>query len=177
MVGFTKVPSLDCCGTLTATAHVPEFAVLSISTVDAPAGHASVSVALPKTGTCASLNRPVPLGFVDEAVAAIVESECPGSAFGDWQLVESVAGAQPTSWVYFISDEDGYIKIGVTNSIESRVAQLQTSSRQELRLIAKVPGDFTTESELHQRFAHARVRGEWFRPAPDLCDFIKEVAQ
>jgi hypothetical protein len=31
------------------------------------------------------------------------------------------------------------------------------------------------EQELHQRFAHLRIRGEWFRPASDLMAFINSL--
>jgi hypothetical protein len=31
------------------------------------------------------------------------------------------------------------------------------------------------EAELHQRFRHLHVRGEWFRPGPDLLAFIGQV--
>ena len=31
------------------------------------------------------------------------------------------------------------------------------------------------ESAIHHRFRHARVRGEWFRPVPELLSYIDEV--
>ena len=32
------------------------------------------------------------------------------------------------------------------------------------------------EAELHQRFNALRIRGEWFRPEPELLSFIEERA-
>ena len=37
--------------------------------------------------------------------------------------------------------------------------------------------DFKSGSikEFHKRFAHLRQHGEWFTPAPELLEFIKEL--
>lgn len=34
---------------------------------------------------------------------------------------------------------------------------------------------YQTEREMHQRFANARIRGEWFRPVPELLAYIAEI--
>jgi len=41
-------------------------------------------------------------------------------------------------------------------------------------LLGCVTADCWSEVRLHARFRHLRMRGEWFRPAPELHDFIKE---
>ena len=45
-----------------------------------------------------------------------------------------------------------------------------------LRVIAKMVGHYrATERCLHIRFDHLREHGEWFRPEPDLLDFIAAI--
>ena len=71
--------------------------------------------------------------------------------------------------VYFIQNvETRRIKVGfTTSSVNLRVAQLQTGSDSELRLLGVVTADAsrgTTESQLHLAFAEWQYRGEWFTP-------------
>lgn len=73
--------------------------------------------------------------------------------------------------VYFIGeDESGCspIKIGATKNIEVRKRDLQTGNPQELRLLGWIDAanSFQLERHLHQQFAAARVRGEWFSIEP-----------
>lgn len=83
--------------------------------------------------------------------------------------------ATKTGWIYFIRDEAGYIKIGYATNVSYRMNALQTASRQKLTLLARVPGSTLDEKALHRRFRAARVRGEWFRPTPELRAYISEV--
>jgi hypothetical protein len=78
------------------------------------------------------------------------------------------------SSVYYVRmvNADGFIKIGVATSPESRLANMQVGSPYELELMHSEPGDETLEAQLHARFQHLHVRGEWFRPDPDLVNFI-----
>jgi hypothetical protein len=69
--------------------------------------------------------------------------------------------------VYFIQNiETRRIKVGfTTSSVNARVAQLQTGSDSELRLLGVVTADAsrgTTEGQLHLAFAEWQYRGEWF---------------
>jgi predicted GIY-YIG superfamily endonuclease len=73
------------------------------------------------------------------------------------------------TYVYFIQQGSGSIKIGVSDDPETRCATLQTATSRYLRIIAKFPFKsrseaFSVEKELHQRFEKYRSRGEWFRP-------------
>jgi Meiotically up-regulated gene 113 len=58
--------------------------------------------------------------------------------------------------------------------VAGRVRSLQTGASAELTVLAVLPGA-DREAELHQRFRHLHVRGEWFRPGPDLLAFVEEV--
>jgi hypothetical protein len=83
----------------------------------------------------------------------------------------SIPGGQPV--IYFLQDSAScLVKIGFALDVQSRVATLQTASPARLVLLACMDGDRHTEARLHQRFASARVRGEWFRPVPTLLSFL-----
>lgn len=79
-------------------------------------------------------------------------------------------------FVYFISDEDGFIKIGRALRPRQRLSDFQIANRQKLVLLATIPGGQAKESEMHRRFAASRHRGEWFTPTSDLVAFITEVS-
>ena len=77
-------------------------------------------------------------------------------------------------WTYFVQPVDGGpIKIGYTRqSPKARLRAIQIGSPVLLEVVGMVIGD--REVELHQRFAYARMHGEWFRPVPELVGFILE---
>jgi hypothetical protein len=71
---------------------------------------------------------------------------------------------------------DGPIKLGVARRPEQRLRDLQTANASELRLVATWPAPRWEEADLHEMFAHARIRGEWFRPEPDLLEYVLREA-
>lgn len=122
--------------------------------------------------------RPIRAEFVWRQVDALLTHDTNlTSADLTWSTYQraAVAPACPGS-VYFIADEDGYIKIGHARNVLSRLASLQTASRQNLRLVATTSGSQADERALHARFASDRVRGEWFRPSPALLLYIDKSA-
>lgn len=74
-------------------------------------------------------------------------------------------GQQKEGWVYFITAENGLTKIGRTANINKRLSQLRTASPCRLRLFLVVYSENQCglEKSLHLRFAHCRVRYEWFK--------------
>lgn len=82
----------------------------------------------------------------------------------------------PITTVYFIQGGD-HIKIGITNGpVAKRLKALSTAHHQELVLLAtQEDASGKLEIELHERFAHLRVRGEWFRAEPDLLAYIEAI--
>lgn len=77
--------------------------------------------------------------------------------------------------VYFAQHETGgFIKIGVSTHVPSRIAGLNAMSHDpRYRLLAVIPGGGTFyEHIFHDEFAHLREHSEWFRPEQDLLDFI-----
>jgi hypothetical protein len=71
--------------------------------------------------------------------------------------------------VYFIEAVGtDMVKIGYTCNTKDRLKKLQTASPHELRLVASCKASFLEEQRLHSRFAHCRVRGEWFERVPEI---------
>lgn len=83
-----------------------------------------------------------------------------------------VGSAPPLPWlIYFISSGDA-VKIGISQDVARRLESLQCGSPVELTLLGTRPGGEVEERALHQKFAHLRIRGEWFRLERDLLEFI-----
>jgi hypothetical protein len=78
--------------------------------------------------------------------------------------------------IYFIqAGKNGPIKIGKTdNEIENRIRQLQIGCPYELKLLWLYKDDDYSEAEIHETFAHERIRGEWFHPTKKLLEFIND---
>ena len=89
-------------------------------------------------------------------------------------------GTEPKrqNFIYFVTAEcpDFPIKIGITNNRFCRFASLQTGLPYDLRVMGFLPAkDQTSETVLHRKFAHLRLRGEWFTRTPELLEFIERL--
>lgn len=81
-------------------------------------------------------------------------------------------------WTYFIQAENGGpIKIGYTSkdNPEDRLRDLQTGNPNQLRLVAAIPSNI--ERDLHRKFSHIRIKGEWFESTDELLSFIDSLQQ
>lgn len=77
--------------------------------------------------------------------------------------------------VYFIKDEHGWVKIGVSDKPKKRLLALQTSHADKLTIIRMIEvdgDDYQTEEWLHRRFIDRRIRGEWFHHDPEMLTII-----
>jgi hypothetical protein len=78
--------------------------------------------------------------------------------------------------VYFVeAGAGGPIKIGWTQDIDRRIAELQTANAHKLTLLGMVPGTMETEASLHARFSHLRLEAEWFKNSEEIHDFLREA--
>ena len=149
--------------------------VVTITRIEAE--HCTVSCVAGSWGT--SFNKPVPNDFVARVASRIMAGAINADALS-WTNRPATAPS-PTrataGFVYFIADEDGYIKIGHASSVPSRIASLQTATRHHLRLIGFIPGTLADERALHAKFASSHVRGEWFAPTPALDSYLDGIAQ
>lgn len=50
--------------------------------------------------------------------------------------------------------------------------ELQVGNHEILTLLAAYPSTMEDEYKIHLRFEHLLIRGEWFRPEPELLQFI-----
>ena len=77
--------------------------------------------------------------------------------------------------VYFIQGcETQRIKIGISNNVGSRLKGIQSSEPLKLLAVIKQGGK-DLERRLHEKFEGLRVHGEWFRPDPQLLEYIGEL--
>lgn len=90
---------------------------------------------------------------------------------GAWRCVtKQEPAAAPLGGIYFAqAGDEGPIKIGWSQDVERRMASLQVGCWVHVRLVATLPGRRIDEVAMHQRFAAARIRGEWFHHAPVLA--------
>ncbi|RJO75464.1 MAG: hypothetical protein C4523_00085 [Myxococcales bacterium] len=83
--------------------------------------------------------------------------------------------ARRPEFVYFISDGEN-IKIGYSLWPHQRMQDLQVGHATALQMLGIMRVSSKDEEDrLHDRFLHLRVRGEWFRPGPDLLRFIARL--
>ena len=82
------------------------------------------------------------------------------------------------TWLYFLqAGFDGPIKIGLTHRVRRRRMALQVANATPLTLLVDVPGTAAEERRLHDRFGAARIRGEWFRPTPELLELVEALGE
>lgn len=84
--------------------------------------------------------------------------------------------------IYFIQHgDDGPVKIGMVNgrnvnSVGDRLASLQGSNPQKLRLLGYCQGGKREEILLHNKMRPFRVSGEWFELRSELVEVIKKLS-
>lgn len=86
-------------------------------------------------------------------------------------------GAHPPV-IYFLRDRPtGAIKIGVTSILKERVGTIARTLAVCPELLLVVAGDEDQERRLHCIFAEFRLRFEWYRPAPQILDFVESLRE
>ncbi len=89
----------------------------------------------------------------------------------DYQFYGSM---RAKGFVYLISGLQ-WTKIGISICPEERIIGISSSVPFEVKIIAIVPTDNMLEMEnmLHKKYAHKRVKGEWFLLSSQDIDEIK----
>lgn len=78
--------------------------------------------------------------------------------------------------IYFIQDSaTSRIKIGHAEDPWKRLSHIQCSTPSDVAIVALEPGGAQRETELHEQFAAARFRGEWFSPTAELNEYIRRL--
>jgi hypothetical protein len=92
------------------------------------------------------------------------------------RLLREHLGHERAGWLYFIVDDDAdCIKIGFSRNVAQRLKHAQIHCARRLRLLRKVRRAPAAEREWHARFAHLRVRGEWYRRTDGLLAAIRDA--
>jgi len=97
------------------------------------------------------------------------------------QKRDSATENRQYTMIYFLQETGGNIgiKIGYTASDAptGRQRACQTGNSNDLIVLATMPGTEADEDALHNRFAYAQLVREWFRPVPELIQFIIALAK
>jgi hypothetical protein len=114
----------------------------------------------------------VPKPYVFEETTKSMMDEAVSLAQAD----DRMRAASGTSKVYFVQEDGtGAIKIGTSKQLKKRVDELARQLPSKVKLLAMMDGCRETECVVHRRFHHVRIRGEWFRPVPELLAYIDRV--
>jgi len=75
------------------------------------------------------------------------------------------AAVEPYGFVYLVEGHRGEYKVGRTNLVDRRLAELGSKASVEYRLIHEIKTDDPggVEAYWHKRFSGERIRGEWFK--------------
>lgn len=82
----------------------------------------------------------------------------------------SRARLRPT-FIYFV-EQCGFIKIGFSDNWAKRISSIQNATPFRVRRLIVIKSIVGHEAELHEKFAHHHVRGEWFTDTPEIRKVI-----
>lgn len=74
--------------------------------------------------------------------------------------------------IYFLECGE-FIKIGFSRNLKGRLDALSCGNPYDVKLLVTIRGGKHIEIDLHERFADAHHRGEWFHKTPELLDFVE----
>jgi len=79
-------------------------------------------------------------------------------------------------YVYFLTADNGFTKIGRTKKLDERIHHFTTKLPYKLeeRLFLKTSNSSKLESSIHKRFESKRKRGEWFLLTDDDIELLKK---
>lgn len=80
--------------------------------------------------------------------------------------------------IYFVQagGDGGLVKIGFASNLTGRLASMRTDSSVPLAVLGSHAGTMADEKAIHRLFSEHRHRGEWFRPAPAILDYVQRHA-
>jgi hypothetical protein len=89
----------------------------------------------------------------------------------DW-LAAPYAPDYEHTYVYFIAESCGPIKVGYATRPHERLASIQTGNCRRLFLLSYVEAPREAERRLHERLDAHRISGEWYAPEVEVFDAI-----
>jgi hypothetical protein len=83
-------------------------------------------------------------------------------------------GPLPHGWVYLISDGTFY-KIGYSLNPIERLQHLQGANPRKLEIVGTIRGGYKKECQLHAKYEHLRVQGEWFSKDKSILEEFRQA--
>lgn len=77
------------------------------------------------------------------------------------------------TYIYFVREEDGPIKIGHTGNPRMRLNAMQVGNPRPLYMLSYVDAPKEIERRLHDFFLPFRITGEWYEPTDVIFDAIE----
>lgn len=74
--------------------------------------------------------------------------------------------------VYIVQVNDGPVKIGFSEDLKARLADISMCSPYELVLLREIDCPIQGEKWLHKKFKDFHIKGEWFNFCPEMLQII-----
>lgn len=89
---------------------------------------------------------------------------------------EKYAHRKQTNLYLMQNSETKDLKIGVSDDPHTRKVTLQSESGREINLLYIIPLRGYLESDLHDKFSHLRLKGEWFKYDQSIIQEFERLA-
>ena len=76
--------------------------------------------------------------------------------------------------VYIVETED-FIKVGFTRNLASRLAQINTCTPHQVKLVHSFPGTIQDEQQIHRALGDSRHKLEWFRKTESVLAYVEQL--
>lgn len=145
-----------------------------VSTVNASRANLASDVTMPAAHEATVAAR-IAFGYPKERPSrsdcfdADVRRQCQRIINEVYRCFEKSSG--PVVYVMSAGDPE-FVKIEFTTSLERRLRSLRTASHVEPIVHVAIPGTRSLERDLHNRFASAHQKREWFRLTDEIAAFI-----
>jgi hypothetical protein len=81
------------------------------------------------------------------------------------------------SFVYFIENERGEVKIGHASDVARRAGHLRTANAHKLDIVGVIRGGVEMERQIHAMFSNSRFYREWFYKTDEMAEWIAKNAE
>lgn len=85
------------------------------------------------------------------------------------------AGQSTEPSLYAARASDGRVKIGISRSLATRVADLRGSAGLPIQMLGALPPAARLERQIHKLLKAHRTGGEWFAPCPEVDEVARAV--
>jgi len=82
-------------------------------------------------------------------------------------------------FIYFIQCDEGCkpVKIGYAKHVGSRLNGIRVGCPFPLHVLGVMEGNLSDEALLHEMFEPHLIVGEWFKPAEEILDFVRDMTR